>query len=373
MRREVVAGLALAMSGCSAIFGIDSPSLTDSGVTDVAPDAPPVCVGVGNYQVCLANVPDRLDYPDTTIVTDQQCGFYDSSNPTWCIFAARHVKITGTLRATGASPFVLLATEDMTITETGSIDVASHASATPGAGIGAGGDAVACFPAGEGVADANGGSGGAGATYGTQGGKGGSAVKPGGAAVQVNIQEIRAAFLRGGCRGGAGGTGSMASNIGGAGGGALYLAAKTTMTISGSINASGAGGGRGNTAKGGGSGGGSGGTIVLWAGSLVVTGQVYANGGAGGGGADTGAPGLVGGESSNAESPAPGGLGGGATACGNGPGCGGAGAAKSGNAQDGYNDTTQAGGGGGGGGLGVIRILSGQQAGGKFSPLPVTD
>jgi hypothetical protein len=372
MRREVVAGWALAMSGCSAIFGLDSPSLTDGGVTDVAPDAPPVCVGVGNYQVCLANVPDRLDYANTTIITDQQCAFYDSSNPTWCIYAARHVKITGTLRATGASPFVLIATDEMTITETGVVDVASHASMTPGAGIGAGGDVVSCIPAGTGGADPNGGGGGAGATYGTRGGKGGDGVKPGGASVQVNIQETLATFLRGGCRGGAGGAGSTASDVGGAGGGALYLAAKTTMTISGAVNASGAGGGKGNAAKGGGSGGGSGGTIVLWAGSsLAVTGNVFANGGGGGGGSDNGAAGSVGGESTAADGQAAGGYGGGTTACGTGPGCGGAGAAKGGDGQDGFNDTTTAGGGGGGGGLGVIRILSGQMPGGSFSPAPL--
>jgi hypothetical protein len=350
--------------------------LADGGLGDVGPDAAPVCVGVGNYLVCVpGGIPDRLEYQGTTtIITDQPCPLFDSSHPTWCIYAAHHVSVTGNLRATGSQPFVLIGTDDLTIGATGIIDVASHVAVSPGAGIGAGGgNATQCVTAGTGNTG-DGGGGGAGATYSTQGGRGGDGNASGGSPAAVDPQGILATTLRGGCSGGSGGPrniAGVASDPGGAGGGALYLASKGSMTISGSVNASGAGGGRGNTPKGGGSGGGSGGTIVLWATGLAVTGQVFANGGGGGGGSDTGSVGNHGDDAMSAETSALGGSGGGSTMCGTGPGCGGQGAAKSGGGQAGYNDTTSAGGGGGGGGLGVIRILSGQVVNGTFSPMPL--
>jgi hypothetical protein len=378
MRCEVGFVLAFAASGCSALFGLDHPVQEDARVVDTGPDAAPVCVGVGNFFICVPDdVPDRLDVAGAmTLVTDQACAYLDPSNPTWCIYAARHVNIEGKLRATGSRHFVLIATDDLLIRETGVVDVASHAATSPGTGIGAGGGgACSGAGAGAGVNDVNGAGGGAGGTYGTAGGRGGDGNSAGGAPAGVDVQGILGTRLRGGCSGGLGGTGSTAADTGGAGGGGVYLAAAGTITIAGTVNASGAGGGRGNASKGGGSGGGSGGMIAIWAGgSLSVTGEVFANGGGGGGGADNAATGNPGGDSPNADTKAAGGAGGGTTSCGQGPGCGGDGAAKAGNGQNGYNDSTQAGGGGGGGGLGVIRIVSGQaQMTGKFSPSPLTD
>lgn len=152
--------------------------------------------------------------------------------------------------------------------------------------------------------------------------------------------------LRGGCPGG-----SSDGASGGNGGGGLQISAVNTITVAGTIAASGFGGGGSTSSNAGGGGGGSGGAILL-EGAMVTTSSsaiFTANGGGGGGGEDSGngATGTAG--ATNTSTPAPGG---------NGPsnaGNGGAGGAGTTNAANGQNSTND-GAGGGGGAVGRIRL-----------------
>src|ERR1043165_262441 len=244
MRCRGAIGLLLATSGCSAVFGLDNPVLPAADAPDLDAPAGLTCVGVGTYQLCLPpGIADKLDYDqDTVLITDQPCPIVDASNPAWCIYAARHVKVTATLRATGSRLLVLVGTEDLTISVNGVVDVASHVAVSPGAGLGAGSTMGACGVPGAGIDGGMGGSGGAGGTYSTTGGDGGNSDKAGGVAAAVNPQNVLGTTLRGGCPGGLGGSGGNPSSPPGAGGGGVYLASKGVLAIDGKVNASGAGG-----------------------------------------------------------------------------------------------------------------------------------
>jgi hypothetical protein len=248
--------------------------------------------------------------------------------------------------AIGSRPLILVAVSTITVAAT--LDVASHrVSGQHGAGSPSPECTFGTLPPG-----GNGG-GGAGGSFGGRGGDGGGATARGIAGTPTVPTEIR-----GGCPGQRGASlGGVSVSQFGAGGGAIYLIANESITITGTINASGAGASAtgfsgGGTGLGGG-GGGSGGMIGLDAAILDISGRVFANGGGGAGG--TGGGGGNGGSFGQDPSAplvaAPGGI------ANNNAGPGGAGAAST--TLDGQVGFNGAGGGhgGGGGGAGVIRVF----------------
>ncbi|HEY0190007.1 MAG TPA: hypothetical protein VGC42_02720, partial [Kofleriaceae bacterium] len=195
-------------------------------------------------------------------------------------------------------------------------------------------------------------------TKGADGGRSPSMFSAGGiAAAPITAANLA---LRGGCPGEDGAKGTASAGIGGAGGGALALIARTSITVTGVINASGAGGQQPLAANGaGGGGGGAGGLISLDATAIDIEigAQCFANGGGGdeGSGVNIGKPGDV---SPTPTMAAAGGSGGSQAG-----GDGGRGATRTVQPGTGLNGTTvggsdTGGGGGGGGSYGYI-VLSG--------------
>ena len=284
-----------------------------------------------------------------------------------CVITGRSITIPVGAKVTvvGVNPLILLAD---TITINGTLDGASHRGTADGPG------ANSSFCAINGIAPTIGrgrsdGGGGFGGSFGAKGGSGGSGGDDGVAGGPADA--IATTLLHGGCAGGAGaGTGGVAGH----GGGAVSLNAKTSMTIDGVVNASGASGAGGRT-SGGGGGGGSGGMIVLDAPMVSVAGQCFANGGGAGEGANAGANGEDGKESL---APATAGAGGSlGTDVGGDGGAGGAGSAGTGaNGIKGVDGGGVAvgGGGGGGGGVGIIKVIASSPSGttdpAKVSPPP---
>lgn len=315
-----------------------------------AVDAGPICFGHGLISICPARMPTTGATITTTVAFDT-----DATNACTEVIGGlcvvEHTDVTiagaGTVRATGSRPLVVLATGDMTIA--GTIDVASHrATAT----IGAGAD-VGCA---SGVLPATFGGGAGGSFVGT-GGRGGRGTNMVASAGGVAAPALAATTIRGGCAGqvgDGGGGGAPAGN----GGGAVYLIA-TSLTITGTIDASGASGSGGRAMSSmlgvtGAGGGGAGGFIGLDAESLVVSasGQLFANGAGGGEGGNTMVDGMAGGEPM---APTPAAAGGRS----NNPGGGGGGSGSSGMALDGATaSSAPSSGGGGGGGAGAIRIFA---------------
>jgi hypothetical protein len=240
----------------------------------------------------------------------------------------------------GARPLVILSLTTLDIGST--LDVASHNSQR-----GPGSDPADCTN----TAPTGTGGGGAGGTFGGKGG-GGPNLADG-----VPQSVIVPTALRGGCPGGTGKDFDFLAEVG-HGGGAVTLIAQS-ISVLGSINASGERAG-GNTVHNGGNGGGAGGMIVFDAPALTVgsSTHIYANGGGGGGGgASTIGPGFPGSDPASENSGGTGGGGGAGTG-----GDGGAGATLDGmgnmlDALDGRSGTSGGGDGGGGGGFGVIQIL----------------
>jgi hypothetical protein len=312
-------GLIAMLAACNfQATRVDNPAVDASGTEPgadaaVAVDASPIdtpapppdtqfCLGAGLVRVCFATPPTgNLNLPlggtlDTTASANCNLVVGQQAGPQLCVLAAANVTVTGTFAAVGTRPLVLFATDTLTVTAGGTIDVASN-----GARTGAGGNAIECSRSDGGQSDSGGGGGGAGGSFGTAGGRGGTGDlndnSPGGHGIGGNPGTTQATptVLHGGCRGGAGGDGSGGPGGGGAGGeggGAVYLIAGTRITIdiNGSVFASGAGGrvtvGSGGQEEGAG-GGGSGGMIVFDAPTLQINGRVAANGGAGGGGGGT--------------------------------------------------------------------------------------
>jgi hypothetical protein len=326
-----------------------------------------------------------------------------TTGPALCVIAGTTIDIPAAVlvrafavnpnaTGTGTSPLVLFATDAITVE--GTIDVASHvndmlAGGIPALGAGAR-TAVGCAASGldggmgkpvQNSDRSYGGAGGAGGSFGTLGGGGGSGgnnnnIPPGNPVAGTGTNQ-----LVGGCPGGTGGTGDggMGSGTGGSGGGAVYLLAGTSITVTGKINASGAGGiagGPGMASSGGGGGGGSGGMIGFEAPKVaIMTGAaVFANGGGGASGCGqvNTATGMSGTDSTGPAAPG----GGGAGKDGGGGGGAGSLAAGTGTAGTKGGNNNNAGqesaGGGGGGGAGVIRVFSTQPATiqGAVSPPP---
>lgn len=357
-----VVGIVAGIGGCGR-SGFD-PLRSDGALTDVAiedagttldtmlaPDAR-ACFGAGLYTIC----PQRPIAITTTIGSSMtidtessaMCGTYTGIPAALCVVAAKDLTIaTGSvLEATGSRPLVLLATQALVID--GTVDVSSRR----GGRVGPAANSPAC---GGGQTPTNK-QGGPGGSFGGRGGAGGGGVQS--AAVVAAVTE-----LRGGCAGRQGSGGQQGA--GGNSGGALYLMAGEALSISGNVNASGAGG-NGAVDTAGGGGGGSGGMIVLDAPSISILagGQVFANGGGGGEGAGNSNSGNPGANPSSALVRAAGGAGG-------------AGAGDGGSGSAGANNSGLAGalggsseGGGGGGGAGVIKVYPAQPLTGTISPSP---
>ena len=311
-----------------------------------------------------------------------------ANGPSLCILAYRTITVSGRLRASGPSPLVLVAAESISIS--GNLDVSSEAGGDPAA-LGAGARDCSSVdadgpPGGPNPpAEPDGGGGGAGGSLGSLGGAGGMSGRRAMEGGQPSHAAMPPGVLVGGCAGGNGGEGVLSKGVtasgdtpGGFGGGAVYVLAGASISISGQINASGAGGMggicEGHESCNGGGGGGSGGMIGLEAPSIDVTdtGVIYANGGGGGGGG--GAPpddnqppthGLPGSRSTGPKA-ALGGVGGISA------GRGGDGSASASAGMPGETATPypQPAGGGGGGGGGVIHVsgTAPGSLGGMISP-----
>ncbi len=289
-----------------------------------------------------------------------------------CVIAANAIDIQGILRARGRRPLVLFGLSSIVVT--GLVDVSDG---------GAGTSTTTCASASGSQQPAMGGSagGGAGGSFTSSGGLGGSAFTPIVNALPNQPSTLISA-IRSGCNGGAGGAGYPGSNKGpglrGIAGGAVYLLSPSSITITGSINASGGGGGGGGggaivNASAGGGGGGSGGFIGLEGNpvSLAPTTFLLAQGGGGGAGSsDTvaGAPGKT----PALSAPFMAALGG--VRLGS-NGAGGAGSMASGGGAPGMSASgNNASGGGGGGGGGAIRFYVEPvpiPPGAVVSPLPI--
>jgi cysteine-rich repeat protein len=224
-----------------------------------------------------------------------------------------------TLSLVGSRPVILA------IDGTASISGTIHADAS-GTTPGAGGD-WSCGSSAGGAAtgsSSTGGGGGGGGAFGTAGGLGGNGDGGNRGVAGAVRGTVGLSPLIGGCKGGTGG--GCGSQAGAAGGGAFQIAARGTLTVTGTLRANGAAGVTGCTTEGGGTGGGSGGGILLEAGTLSIGGAtLQAQGGNGGAGASSGgASGSAAGSSTSA-----GGAGGNSLGAGGGGGGGGHGRVRS--------------------------------------------
>lgn len=361
--------LALLLAGCS--FS-SNPTAADGSPQDAAVDgAPPltdaatmlvdpVCGGAFT-SVCVEMPAAALTLETQTIdtATSSRCvATRLAPGLDACVIAASSIVIPGnhTVTVTGRRPLVLLSTT--TITISGVLDAASHqvtSMAGPGADAGPcpSNEGNAVLPTAGPMGDGGGGFGGSFGGAGNNGGNGALAGQGGTAAPAIS-----ATTLRGGCpaSSGAGTHGGAA----GRGGGAVLLIAAQTLSIDGTVNASGAAGAAGKMGGGGG-GGGSGGMIILDADTVNTTGKVFANGGGGGeGGNNTMTEARAGAEPTAPNAAAAGGRDG--TMFGGDGGDGGFGTMLSGlPGGNGAVGSAGGGGGGGGGGVGVIRIFARQQ------------
>lgn len=286
----------------------------------------------------------------------------------YCMVTATDMTLANgvTLRGHGSKPLVLLATGKFDLE--GTIDVSSKRDAAPGAGAALAASCLSTMPA-----TVN--SGGFGGSFMGKGGDGGAV--DGNKGVAAPALTARPMTLRGGCPGGSGSTATagVAAGTGGAGGGVVDIIA-STITVNGTINASGAGGGGGPAQKSGGGGGGSGGMIVLDVASPqdVTAGSnqaiwLYANGGGGGQGGTGGTvagsgPGEDGQDPSN---PAVQALGGRNTSRDGGRGgLGSAGSVQLSGGDQALSPANNGGGGAGGGGAGFIHAPDSLQAHGAL-------
>ncbi len=363
------------LTGCDAAFDLVH---VDDVAIDSSVDGTPAtgCFGkygagtAGLYSQCVEAPPRPMYVPangELITGTTDNCDvvFNQNGGPSVCVIVAQNMMLGGTLSARGQLPLVLVATDTLTLLDTGKISVDSrHGEAR----LGAGANDSACTTPGAGMTPTatQGGGGGAGGSFATPGGVGGNGLSgPMGGIPAPALVSLAA--VRGGCRGGGGGAFAGAPVGGGASGGAVYLIAGRELVIAGTIDASGEGGdgqapSTGGTGTGGG-GGGSGGLIGLDAPhiTLAPTARLVANGGGGGGGSDGGTSGTAGGDGKDSDLSGPppfvaaGGAGGSAS------GAGGQGANRDTGASPGAAAKTNilySAGGGGGGGAGFIKLYS---------------
>lgn len=260
------------------------------------------------------------------------------------------------LRVVGSLPFGLAAQQTIELGDDAAIDASAG-----GAG------ARTCSEPGVGQADGGGASAGAGGGFGAAGGPGGAGDSDGGvtAGGAAGSMQPRPVAILGGCAGAAGGSESQAGAGGraGAGGGAIYVAARESITllVDARISANGQGGGGGCGDCGAG-GGGSGGMIFLEAATITAN-HLFANGGGGGKGGTSQDDGEDGEDGRNAVAAAAGGTSGHFNG-----GNGGDGGWRDSNAGGSPENAQPGGGGGGGGSVGYIRIVGDGARGEQISP-----
>lgn len=318
----------------------------DAAGTGIDAAAGVTCIGpAGPWQVCIQPPSENKALPamiDTSTSPDclqaQPTG-WTSAQPAACFIVGATIDVPGATIVTGTRPLVLVATGAITVG--GILDVSSHI----GAGTGPGSPGAPCAAGGSPVAGGNAGGGGAGGSFQSAGGDGGKGDDDQVAGGSAGSAQTSFAQLRAGCPGQVGGG---PGGVAGAGGGAVYLVSATSIQVTGSILASGAGANGANAS--GGSGGGSGGMIVLHA-PAIQQGTLIANGGGGAGGGAEDAAGQPGRDPLVASTAA----------------AGGAGADQAGAGGDGQVDVMagkkgggtknhgNVGGGGGGGGAGYIQ------------------
>jgi hypothetical protein len=350
------------LAGCRQLAGLDDPLPNDGRIAGHDGDnAGPYCYGAGLVQVCFDSEPNGpLAIAQNIDTGALGCSTHVISGATgMCVFAGTTINIaSGTqVLATGPTtsvPLVLVATDTMTID--GTLDASAHhnSSATP-----AGGNYGSC-QAGTNPGSGSYGGGGQGGSFRDKGGDGGAGGSTSGGVAGAALATPTA--LHGGCSGRSGGN---QGGSGGKGGGAMYLIAGTSITVTGRIDASGAGGsGEGDSNYCGGGAGGTGGMLGLDAPSVNVSGAVCAVGGGGAAGT-TGNSGANGGDASGGTIACTPGAG--ATAeggAGNGGTGGGASAASTG------MSSGSGGGGGGGGSSGFIAIYGTLSGSGVVVPAP---
>lgn len=378
--------LLVLLAGCSFQHGVIASGdggpdgdIDASTVIDV--DAfDPNCFGKSPFTICLQELPtDPVMMPsgvNTSSTGDPSCESIGGVVRTVtgveaCVIAGTTITVSGPLVGVyGERPLVLVATDSISVT-TMNFDITSRTRPPASDGPNANPPQCATDAAQDGQPGNGGGGGGAGGSFGSRGsngGTGGNGDRAGGVAAQpATVFDV----LRGGCPGGMGGVGAYPDLApGGSGGGALYMVARNTISVSGTINASGAGGWGGVGARGGGGGGGSGGMIVLHAATFDIApgARIFANGGGGGGGAGNSyVDGTRGADARDLDKPAAGGMAGDVQGT-----PGGTGAYKA--VAAGGVQSAEQGGGGGGGGVGVIRVLSGQTLpANNVSPTPILD
>ncbi len=361
----VVSVVALALTSCRQILGIDPPAI----IIDAPPpgrdaiidtiDAPgsgsgDVCIGT-EIHVC-AHVFSSLgpvNASNTELDTDGSgcVVIADVSGTPTCVLGATRWTL-GDVHASGSRPLVLFATE--------TIDILSAVSvSSSGSNTGAGSAPSVC-PA---EVPPTGASGAGGASFGGIGGIGGAANGSGGKSGSPGTTAVN---IRGGCSGGHA-LPAVGGGAGGAGGGAIYFLAALSISVDGIVSAGGAGGGGGAAAAGGG-GGGAGGYIGFDAPNVTVSALVFAGGGGGGGGGGPSA-GDFGqdGDDGSGPSGAPGGTGGTG-----GGGFGGSAAPRTpaSGPNGGNGGSGSAAGGGGGGAEGIIFVATGLNVGGGGQLVP---
>lgn len=322
-------------------------------------DDDPYCLGVGAFAVCSrqpptlpVSLPAVLDTTTSPLCAAPGAVSWSgpaSVQPGACFVYATTITMTTDVLVIGSRPLVLAASSGITIDHV--LDVASHR----GVSTGPGAPALGCKAFVQTPGGSSGGGGGAGASFMTKGGDGGG----GNGAMLIGVapaaESTAPTALRAGCHGqrGANSDGGL-SGAEGQGGGAVYAVSNGTITITGTIDASGAGATAGGIFAGG-SGAGSGGMIVLYAPAIAATGgSLVANGGGGAGGGDNNSVGSSG-QDPNPAAPA--------TPAAGGPGPPGGGAGGNGYAglppgtaaTSGQSVGSNKGGGGGGGGGGYIR------------------
>ena len=348
----------------------------DSAVDTPNPDAR-LCFGSGMGMVCLTAAPTQpltLGSADFDTGAGSCTEVVSIAGTPICVLAGTTVALPAetTFRARGSRPLLVIAST--TISIDGTLSVASQRGLPPGAGVATAG----CAAAAPGENDGGGGGGGAGGSFASAGGTGGAgdlnSSHGGSDGSSLGGEPVAGAppsIIRAGCRGGNGGSAGVGGTIGagGDGGGAIYLSAGTSITVAGSVRATGAGGG-GSTAQHGGGGGGSGGFAGFDAPQITITGSVSANGGGGGEGGGLGTQvGVAGTDGDLGPTRARGGRAatgdGGANDGGNG-GSGGAGAMPDPRGESGQSDN--GGGGGGGGGVGYVYVKGALSGGGAISP-----
>jgi len=270
----------------------------DSETPD-APEGPPPCFGVDNYEVCLSSAPmgslilsGAIDTTSTMCLQTQPQGWTTRGQPASCFIVAETVTVDD-VSVSGSRPLVIVAGTSIQVN--GTLDAAGHEAmptkAPPGAPfLGSSCTAFGQTPTNSG-SGAGGGAGGSFMTIAGIGGNGNNGMASNHGGTPAPAESTDPVALRGGCDGQPGGNGGLSGGIGGSGGGAVYLVAGATINFdaSGIINASG-GGGHASASQAGGGGGGSGGMIVLFAPNISAeTARLLANGGGGASGTANGA------------------------------------------------------------------------------------